>query len=207
MHIRPRSLRLLKVSFFPFLPLTLQSKSSKQFILTLPTNMALIILGACLPCALESVHQVTPASASLVTEQPALYNDEKPENSISPPAPYRDDAVAQFLEVIRTAQEPGQELETRLKSIVSTNGWTENFAKSILNGIEKMIKSSVEMAEVMADAVKCARHTAWEFAKEHPYYAGSIVAGTVVALGVLILLSPWVLEALGFAARGPRAVS
>ena len=60
------------------------------------------------------------------------------------------------------------------------------------------------MATAMAEATKEATDTALEFAKEHPYYTALIIAGTIIAVGVLVTLAPWVLEALGFAARGPR---
>ena len=57
----------------------------------------------------------------------------------------------------------------------------------------------------MSDAIDRAESTAWEFTKEHPVYAALIAAGTIIALGVLAMLTPWVLEALGFEALGPRA--
>lgn len=120
------------------------------------------------------------------------------------PVPYKDDAVEQFIEVLRTADCAGKELEERLKSIIHTNGWTERLAEAILNGIEKLVKESGKMAAAMAEATEKATNTALEFAKEHPYYTALIIAGTIITIGALVMLAPWVLEALGFAARGPR---
>ncbi|KAF7542605.1 hypothetical protein G7Z17_g11433 [Cylindrodendrum hubeiense] len=120
------------------------------------------------------------------------------------PVPYSDDAAGQFIETLRTAEKPGKELERRLNQIVSANGWTENLAQSILRGLEKLVKDGASTSSAMAEAVEKATNTAKEFVKEHPYYTVLIAAGTIIALGVLIMLAPWVLEALGFGANGPR---
>lgn len=57
----------------------------------------------------------------------------------------------------------------------------------------------------MEKAVTRSKETALEFKQKHPFYAALMAAGTLIALGVLVIFAPvWVLEALGFAARGPR---
>jgi hypothetical protein len=53
------------------------------------------------------------------------------------------------------------------------------------------------MGEAMKDAVQKSTAAATEFAKEHPVFC------TVVALGILVLLAPWAIEALGFGELGP----
>lgn len=152
-----------------------------SFFVCLPTKAA-----SPPPCA-------QPSEKAVITQQPV---------------PYSDDAAAQFVETLRTAEKYGPELESRLNQIVSTNGWTENLAKAILNGIQKLLQDGEHMAAAMVEANKKALATAEEFAKEHPYYTALIAAGTLIALGVLAFMAPgWVLEALGFAARGPRANS
>jgi gamma-glutamyltranspeptidase/glutathione hydrolase len=85
------------------------------------------------------------------------------------------------------------------------NGWTEAIAESILNGIVKVIQKGVKVAQAMSDAIDRAESRAWESAKEHPVYTALIAAGTIIALGVLVMLAPYVLETLGFEALGPRA--
>lgn len=120
------------------------------------------------------------------------------------PTPYSDEPAQQFIEILRTADESGDELEKRLKSVVSTTGWTEHLAERTLHGIEKIIKDGAKIASAMRNAVLSAESMALEFAQEHPYYTVLIAAGTLVALGVLVMLAPWVLEALGFTLRGPR---
>lgn len=125
----------------------------------------------------------------LVADQPTLYSD---------------DAAREFIETLRTAEHADKELEERLKSIVYANGWTERLAESILHGVEKLVLEGSKVAAAMKEAMDKATETALEFAKEHPYYTALIAAGTIIALGVLVMMAPWVLEALGFAARGPR---
>ena len=82
-------------------------------------------------------------------------------------------------------------------------GWVERAAKGILEGIEQVIAKGEEMGGVMTGVVSNVRRVYSEFAKEHPYLA--MVAETVIAIGVLAVVAPWVLEALGFASTGPRA--
>ncbi|CAM1509507.1 Fc.00g032460.m01.CDS01 [Cosmosporella sp. VM-42] len=123
------------------------------------------------------------------------------------PVPYSDDEVSQFIEVLRTADCSEKELEKRLKSIISTNGLKERIAERILEGIEKLLNEGAKVASAMDDAMKKATDIALDFANEHPYYTALIAAGTIIALGVLVMLCPWVLEALGFARLGPRGGS
>jgi hypothetical protein len=68
-----------------------------------------------------------------------------------------------------------------------------------------MICNDEKVASAMEDAIKKATNQAMIFAKEHPYYTALIAVGVVIAIGVLVTYASWVLEALGFAARGPRA--
>ncbi|KAI9162888.1 hypothetical protein HJFPF1_04483 [Paramyrothecium foliicola] len=118
---------------------------------------------------------------------------------------YSDDPATQFIDILTSAERNDKHLEHRLKSIISINGWTEALAESILRGVENVIKNSAKVAQAMADAIDRAESKALEFSKEHPTYTALIAAGTIVALGVLVVLAPWVLETLGFETLGPRA--
>lgn len=53
------------------------------------------------------------------------------------------------------------------------------------------------MADVARIAVERSTKEAIGFARDHPAYA------TLIALGVLAILTPWVIEALGFSELGP----
>lgn len=89
----------------------------------------------------------------------------------------------------------------KLDSIVSAHGWRQNVAKLVL---EKLTKALINSHDKLGPAVRDAYEKAWEVAKgiegfviEHP------VMCTIIALGVLAIMAPWVLEALGFAELGP----
>ncbi|KAH7159099.1 hypothetical protein DER46DRAFT_577257 [Fusarium sp. MPI-SDFR-AT-0072] len=126
----------------------------------------------------------------------------------SQPFPYSDDAASQFVSILQTHTGTETELHHRLKRVVSTTGWTSSLAEAIERKIEKLLKDGAELAKPMAEAVKRATSTAWEFAKEHPVYAGLIAAGTIIAIGVLVEFDLiWVVRALGFDEVGPRVGS
>jgi hypothetical protein len=114
-----------------------------------------------------------------------------------------DSNVAQeIIDLLYNTEKSGQELQTQLKNIVTTNGWTENLAKAILSSLELAIKTGHTMSLPMGEAYNKAVETAnsvGNFAKDHPVFC------TLIALGILVLLMPWVIEALGFAAEGPVA--
>ncbi|CAG9988136.1 unnamed protein product [Clonostachys byssicola] len=121
-------------------------------------------------------------------------------------SPYTDDErVGQFVEIIRTAELGDPHLLSKLNATISASGWKDSLSESILHGIEAILENGAAMGEAMAEAVKRATNLAREFAERHPVYAALIAAGTIIAIGVLVIMGPgWVLEALGFAARGPR---
>lgn len=84
-----------------------------------------------------------------------------------------------------------------MQDIVGDRGWTENLAKNILGGIENGLKQGVLMGKAMKEASEKAITTAAGFAHDHPYFCA------LIAVGILAVLMPWVLEALGFAELGP----
>ncbi len=89
----------------------------------------------------------------------------------------------------------------KLDAIVGVTGWTENVAKWVL---VKLQRALVEAPDRLGPVVRDAQDKAWDMADsieglvtEHP------VMCTIIALGVLVLLAPWVVEALGFAELDP----
>lgn len=105
--------------------------------------------------------------------------------------------AADILETVFSADDGGKVLKKKLQDIVGEYGWTENLAKRILGGIENGIKQGAQMGQAMKDASGRAIEEARDFASEHPYFCA------LIAVGVLAVLMPWVLEALGFAELGP----
>jgi hypothetical protein len=101
---------------------------------------------------------------------------------------------------ITTAEKGGKNLEKKLSDIVGEYGWKEKVAEWVLVKLELVLRE----AQKLSPALKEAYDQAWETAKgiegfvqEHPVFC------TVIALGVLVLIAPWAVEALGFGELGP----
>jgi ElaB/YqjD/DUF883 family membrane-anchored ribosome-binding protein len=105
--------------------------------------------------------------------------------------------AANILSTLFSADEGGKNLKKRLQDIVGQRGWTEVIAKAVLGGIENGLKQGAQMGKAMKEASRRAINEAVDFAHEHPYFFA------LIAVGVLAILMPWVLEALGFAQLGP----
>jgi hypothetical protein len=84
-----------------------------------------------------------------------------------------------------------------LDEAISTTSWTESLAQAILRGLENAIETGAQAAEAASNALARATNEAFEFSREHPIFV------TVLALGVLAILTPWVIEVLGFGQLGP----
>jgi hypothetical protein len=114
-----------------------------------------------------------------------------------PAAEIADDVVATLLHTTLV----GPALRMKLDAIVGTYGWRENIAKWIL---EKLTQALQYEHDHLGPVVRDAYHKAWEVAKgiegfviEHP------VMCMIIALGVLVIIAPWVLPELGFGELGP----
>lgn len=105
--------------------------------------------------------------------------------------------AADVLTALFNAEKGGQDLKKTLQDIVGERGWTENIAKAILGGLENALNNGVQMGQAMREAFNKAVSEATGFARDHPIFC------TLIALGILVILMPWVLEALGFAELGP----
>ncbi|KAL6703294.1 hypothetical protein ACN47E_010001 [Coniothyrium glycines] len=95
----------------------------------------------------------------------------------------------------------GNALRMKLDSIVGTRGWTENLAKWIL---EKLTQALQDAHRELGPIVRDAFHKAWEVARSiKDFVIEHRIMSTIIALGVLCIVAPWVIEALGFAELGP----
>ncbi|KAL1856402.1 hypothetical protein Daus18300_010774 [Diaporthe australafricana] len=111
------------------------------------------------------------------------------------PVQSAEDAASQFIDILRTSDKGGKDLERRLKKIVSVNSWTEDLAKYILQGIEALVQHRDTVGQFVREAMDKSTDAAesiFDIAKDHP------ILVTIVAIGVLVIIAPWVLEALGF---------
>jgi hypothetical protein len=140
----------------------------------------------CLPCT-ESEDDSYP------NEKAALLSNSNKAALIA------DDVIAALL----TTDLSGAALQMHLDSAVGTYGWTSNVAKWILEKLTGLLRDGHEkfgpaLREAYEKATKIALSVEG-FVVEHPVFC------TIVALGVLTLMIPWVLGALGFVEVGIEA--
>jgi hypothetical protein len=106
-------------------------------------------------------------------------------------------------EVVRTiasAEKGGRDLQKKLNDIVGEYGWKEKVAEWVLVKLELVLREAQKLNPPLKEAYDKACETAKAiegFVQEHPVFC------TVIALGVLVLIAPWALEALGFGELGP----
>ncbi|KAK1589918.1 uncharacterized protein LY79DRAFT_517007 [Colletotrichum navitas] len=128
---------------------------------------------------------------------------EKPSGVIADqPVRSAQEAAGEFVDILRTAEKGGKDLERRLRNVVTANSWTEEIAKHILRGVEALVRHRDTIGQVVRGATDAAADAAerfFDFAADHPVFV------TLVAIGVLVAVAPWVLEALGFGELGPVA--
>lgn len=87
-------------------------------------------------------------------------------------------------------------------SAVHTNSWTSVFAESALNHLIEALNSGNPLGDLLHEIYERVRAFAlqtFQFAKDHP------VLVAVIALGILFLIAPWVVSALGFTEEGVLA--
>ncbi|TIC92429.1 hypothetical protein CH35J_010060 [Colletotrichum higginsianum] len=148
----------------------------------------------CFECFLGLLSEPQRQPAVIVEKQLGVITEQ--------PVRSAHDAAGEFIDILRTAEKGGKNLERRLRNIVTVNSWTEELAKYILRGIEYLVQHRDTIGQVVRDAMDKAIEAAesvFQFAKDHPVFV------TLIAIGVLVLVSPWVLEALGFGELGPVA--
>lgn len=83
----------------------------------------------------------------------------------------------------------------------TTTSWTESLALAILHAITAAIEAGVPLGAAK-EVVETARRDVEGWVGEHPVMAGCVAM--IVALGVLVVVAPWVVEGLGFGGLGVR---
>lgn len=122
---------------------------------------------------------------------------------VAPPhQPMGDEELANdVLDLLLSAEKPGRDLDLRLQELVRPYGWRESLARCILDGLVRTLETGVALGGAAKVAFDKASAVAAKFVKEHPVLTAVIV--TVIAIGILVYLAPWVVEALGFGELGP----
>lgn len=129
-------------------------------------------------------------------------------SSSSPPHLKTEEATSAIISALLNTKKPGPALYVVIQDLAAqAGGWSEWLAVSVLNAVQKILqegsnllrgamKEAYDKAQIAVEHIK-------DFARDHPLYTTAICV--VVALGVLVILLPWVIHALGFMAAGVEA--
>jgi len=133
-------------------------------------------------------------------EQTDLHStNEKHPSTDNPPT--EKETASRIISILFTTEKRGQDLRNLVQNEVQTCGWYEGLAKRILDALVAALKAGKAMGGPMKEAFDKASEEAERFVKEHPVLTAVLV--TVVALGILAILTPWAISALGFGELGP----
>ncbi|KAF1962821.1 hypothetical protein CC80DRAFT_461167 [Byssothecium circinans] len=118
------------------------------------------------------------------------------------PTPIRttEETAARVIDTLNTTKKRGSELQIALNDIVGECGWTERLVEWILVKLEQVLREAEKLSPYLREAYEksCEAATAIKgFVKDHPVFC------TLVAIGVLVTIAPWMVEVLGFAEAGP----
>lgn len=136
-------------------------------------------------------------SQDLVVEKPVSepkYTDNDPHDADLKASASRFVAILLHAD---SADPQGPELQKALRDTFSICNYHDRIAHYILQKLAKALEKGAALGKAAKEAFEKASAEAVRFAKEHPAYC------TLIALGILVLMAPWVLEILGFAELGP----
>ena len=116
-----------------------------------------------------------------------------------------DEAALSIVSAMMDADAFNPSLGITIQSLVhEAGGWTEYLMTKVLAALEAALKAGVPLKQPMQEAfdkVYKATEEFEELATDHPVVTG--VFCTVIAVGILVLLAPYVVELLGFGELGP----
>jgi len=116
----------------------------------------------------------------------------------------KDELVDDIVAKLFAAERKDEVLEADLRSsMVHAYGWYDAIAAGVLEGLKRAFELGKEMGPVMTDAYDkavAALNKVEEWAEENPEMAQVII--TLIALGVMAVVVPWMMTYLGFAESG-----
>lgn len=152
------------------------------------------ILAALAQCLTGSSSSQSPTTSNLLSS----------DTKICLPTPKNEDELVHtLLTTLLTTEKSSPALRAQLQDLMHANNWTQSLAQRLLDGLIHALNSSAQMSGAMKDAFDKSSAAAEMYVKEHPVLTKVVV--TVVAIGILAILVPWAVEALGFAELGPVA--
>lgn len=135
------------------------------------------------------------------SKEDALCADEKQALTCTHQARLLEEVAEDVVNTILRAEKAGVGLRAELDAIVGPYGWKEYLAEKVL---EKLGAALQGAHDKLGPAIRDAYDKAWEAANEiEGFVIQHPVMCTIIALGVLVVIAPWVIEALGFAELGP----
>ncbi|OCK73706.1 hypothetical protein K432DRAFT_364519 [Lepidopterella palustris CBS 459.81] len=117
--------------------------------------------------------------------------------------PSKAELADQIVAKLLAADKNDAILKADLQSTIHTYGWYDGLAAAVLAALENAIKLGEEMGPAMKSAYEKAVagvNMVEEWAAEHPEMVAVLV--TIIALGVLAIMTPWLMAWLGFAEEG-----
>lgn len=127
--------------------------------------------------------------------------NEKPTYTDRSPTAEEEDMAAQLVDTIFTSPSL-PDLHAQLQNTINAQSWTETLASAILSALTKALEIGAPMGNAVKEAYDKANADVAKWATEHPKLAAVLVV--VIAIGILVVVMPWVIDALGFEAVGPR---
>ncbi|KAJ4989317.1 hypothetical protein SVAN01_05222 [Stagonosporopsis vannaccii] len=112
-----------------------------------------------------------------------------------------DEVANNVINSILRAEKGGAGLKAEVDSIVGPYGWKEYLANKVL---EKLSAALQGAHDKLGPAIRDAYRKAWSVANDiEGFVIKHPVMCEIIAFGVLAIVAPWVIEALGFAELGP----
>ncbi|XMA12314.1 hypothetical protein WAI453_005105 [Rhynchosporium graminicola] len=151
---------------------------------------------------ITAIRQCLTSSASFTFTSTSTPTKTDIKHPISPVAPTDTELASSLLSTLFTSSKSISSLQVHLSSqIHSQNRLTTRLAQHLLDGLVHALNSGKVMGSTMREAFDKASTVAEEFAEKHPVVVAVMV--TLVAIGILVLVMPWAVEALGFGELGP----
>jgi hypothetical protein len=154
------------------------------------------VLSKLLECCCIQTDQellISEKSFTTNTDSYVRYKDDLSKSEVA------DDIIVKIF----AATQNDAALQADLQATMHTYGWYDGLAIAILGALEK----AIEIGEKMGPAVKTAYDKAVaavneieEWVEAHP--GMTAVVTTLIALGILALMIPWLMAYLGFAEEG-----
>lgn len=117
--------------------------------------------------------------------------------------PTKPELAEQIVAKLLAADKNDAALEADLQSAIHSFGWYDGLAAAVLARLEEALELGKEMGPAMRSAYEKATagiDKVEEWAGDHPEMAAVIV--TLIAIGILAVMTPWLLAWLGFAEEG-----